>query len=77
VDELVASTFTNHDPNTPDLGTGSEAYKRLVNLYLTAFPDLRFTIEDIVSEEDEVLIHWRSSGTHKGDLRGSAPATRQ
>jgi len=38
VDELLASTFINHDPNTPDLGTGPEGYKKLVNLYVTAFP---------------------------------------
>lgn len=72
VDELLASTFTNHDPNTPDLGTGPEMYKKLVNLYVTAFPDLRFKIEETVSDDDKVVIRWKSSGTHKGDLRGIA-----
>jgi steroid delta-isomerase-like uncharacterized protein len=73
VDELLAPTFTNHDPNTPDLGTGPEAYKNLVNLYTTAFPDLRFSIEEIISDEETVVTRWRSSGTHKGELQGIPP----
>ena len=77
VDELLAPTFSNHDPNTPDLGTGPEAYKKLVNLYTTAFPDLRFSIEEIVSNEDTVVMCWRSSGTHNGDLMGIAPTNKK
>jgi steroid delta-isomerase-like uncharacterized protein len=72
--DLIAANHTNHDPNTPDFGKGPEAYKRLVNLYTTAFPDLRIRIEDTVSEDDKLVISWNASGTHKGDLRGN-PAT--
>jgi steroid delta-isomerase-like uncharacterized protein len=77
VDELLAPTFSNHDPNTPDLGTGPEGYKKLVNLYTTAFPDLRFSIEEMVSDEDTLVMRWRSSGTHKGDLGGIAPTNKK
>ena len=76
VDELFASTFTNHDPNTPDLGTGPEGYKKLINLYVAAFPDLRFKTEQTVSDEGSVVIRWKSTGTHKGDLRGIAPTNK-
>lgn len=77
VDELLAPTFSNHDPNTPDLGTGPEAYKKLVNLYTTAFPDLSFSIEELISDEDTLVMRWRSSGTHKGDLGGIAPTDKR
>jgi steroid delta-isomerase-like uncharacterized protein len=76
VDELLAPTFTNHDPNTPDLGVGPDAYKKLVSLYVTAFPDLRFTIQEIVSDEETVAVSWKSSGTHKGELRGIPPTNK-
>ena len=77
VNELIASTHTNHDPNTPDLGSGPEGYKRLVTLYTTAFPDLRLTIEDLISEGDKLVISWTVSGTHKGDLRGTPPTNKK
>jgi steroid delta-isomerase-like uncharacterized protein len=77
VNELIAANHTNHDPNSPDFGKGPEAYKRLVNLYTTAFPDLHITIEDTVSEDDKLVISWNVSGTHKGDLRGTSPTNKK
>jgi steroid delta-isomerase-like uncharacterized protein len=77
VNELIAPNHTNHDPNSPDFGKGPEAYKRLVNLYTTAFPDLHITIEDTVSEDDKLVISWNVSGTHKGDLRGTSPTNKK
>jgi steroid delta-isomerase-like uncharacterized protein len=34
------------------------------------FPDIRWTIEDLVAEGDRVVIRWRWQGTHQGDFRG-------
>ena len=75
-DELLAPTFVSRDPNTPDLGIGPESFKRLVLLYTTAFPDLKFSIEEMVSDEDTVVVRWRSSGTHQGQLGGIAPTNK-
>src|SRR5713101_5168174 len=77
VNQIIGSHHTNHDPNTPDLGNGPEGYKRLVSLYTTAFPDLRITIEDTISEDDKLVISWNVSGTHKGDLKGIAPTNKK
>ncbi len=35
-----------------------------------AFPDLEYTVEDIVAEDDRVAVRWRMTGTHSGDLAG-------
>ena len=37
-----------------------------------AFPDLRFTIEDLIAEGDKVVYRYSATGTHKGDLSGIA-----
>ncbi len=39
-------------------------------MYLTAFPDLHFTIEDIVAEGDTVVVRSTARGTHQGELMG-------
>ncbi len=77
MNELIASTHTNHDPNTPDLGTGPEGYKRLVALYTAAFPDLHITLNDTISEDNKVVMSWTATGTHKGELRGIAPTDKR
>jgi predicted ester cyclase len=33
----------------------------------TAFPDLKMTVEDVISEGDRVVTRWTASGTHSGE----------
>jgi SAM-dependent methyltransferase/predicted ester cyclase len=52
---------------------GHDGARRSVALYLELFPDLRFEVEDQVTEEDKVASRWRLRGTHRGrpvELRG-------
>ena len=76
-DELFAPTYTHHDSSTPDLGRGPESEKKRVTLYRNAFPDIRFTIEDMLAEGETVVARWSCRGTHKGDLNGIAPTGKQ
>jgi ubiquinone/menaquinone biosynthesis C-methylase UbiE/predicted ester cyclase len=52
---------------------GHDGARRSVALYLALFPDLRFEVEDQVSEGDRVASRWTLRGTHRGrdvELRG-------
>jgi ubiquinone/menaquinone biosynthesis C-methylase UbiE/predicted ester cyclase len=52
---------------------GHEGARRSVALYLELFPDLRFEVEEQVSEGDRVASRWTLHGTHRGrgvELRG-------
>jgi steroid delta-isomerase-like uncharacterized protein len=76
-DELFAPTYAHHDSSTPDFGRGPESEKKRANLYRTAFPDVRFTIEDLIAEGETVTARWSCRGTHKGDLNGIAATGKQ
>ena len=76
-DELFASTYANHDPSTPDLGRGPEGEKKRATLYRNAFPDLRLTIENLISEGETVVARWSCHGTHKGEFGSIAPTGKQ
>lgn len=73
-DEVFTPNYTQHDSATPDLGRGPESERKRANLYRSAFPDLRLTIENIISEGDTVMARWSCQATHKGELSG-IPAT--
>jgi steroid delta-isomerase-like uncharacterized protein len=72
-DQLLSTNYSHHDNTTPDFGIGPENEKKRVNLYRTAFPDLRFTIEDMIAEGETVTCRWNCHGTHRGPLSGIAP----
>ena len=76
IDQLVAANYANHDPAGPMPATGRDGLKQHVTAYRTAFPDLTFTVDDIVAEDNKVTARWTARGTHKGTLLGIAPTGR-
>ena len=72
-DALVAADVVNHDPQNPK-AEDRDAFKRLVLMYHQAFPDLQFTIEDLLADGDKVVVRYRAEGTQAGPLPG-IPAT--
>jgi len=76
-DEVLASNYIEH-PSTPDDAKkeepcGPDGIKRFVKMFRNAFPDINFTIEHMVTEEDKVAIHLVGRGTHQGELHGLPP----
>jgi steroid delta-isomerase-like uncharacterized protein len=41
-----------------------------------AFPDIHYTIEEVVAEGDRVAVRWQWTGKHEGVFRGVAPTHR-
>jgi steroid delta-isomerase-like uncharacterized protein len=74
VDELISPSHALNDPILSDSQTGPEFYKRQVVEFTTSFPDLRFTIEDMITEKEKSAVSWIISGTHTGEFM-SIPAT--
>jgi len=77
LDELVATNLVDHNPSTPGQGSGVEGFKQVFSTFRTAFPDLHFTVEDMVAEGDKVVSRVTARGTHKGEFAGIAPTGKQ
>ena len=39
-------------------------------MFHAAFPDLKFTVDQVLSSGDRVATHWTATATHLGDLMG-------
>jgi steroid delta-isomerase-like uncharacterized protein len=72
--EIISSDYTRHDPSTPWVSGDREGVQQLMIALRSAFPDLHFTIEDQIVAEDTVVVRWRATGQHQGELLG-IPAT--
>jgi steroid delta-isomerase-like uncharacterized protein len=71
-DELAASGFVSHDDGNPthDL----DGIRQIVTAIRAAFPDVRFTADDVIAEGDKVAARFTMRGTQRGDFMG-IPAT--
>jgi steroid delta-isomerase-like uncharacterized protein len=52
---------------------GIQALKAAITSYRESFPDLHFTVEEVIAEEDKVAYRWTARGTHQGEYAGIAP----
>jgi steroid delta-isomerase-like uncharacterized protein len=74
VSDLISPSHALNDPHLSGSAVGPEAYRRVLTQFLAAFPDLRFTVDQMISEKEKVVVSWTISGTHKREFRG-IPAT--
>ena len=53
--------------------SGADTVKDYIAAVRTAFPDVHFTVADLVAEGHSVSARWTLTGTQTGELRGKAP----
>ena len=69
-DQLIAPGYVNQSANG---GTGPESFKEMANHLRSAFPDIHFTIHDLIAENDRVVVSWTWEGTHQGRFNQFSP----
>ena len=75
IDELVSEDLVEHE-EFPGLEPNREGVKAFFRMIRAAFPDLTFTIEDILAEGDRVAARVTVRGTQKGEWMGIPPSDR-
>ena len=71
IDEVLDPNFVCYDPNSESGEVrGADTFKREIEYFRTAVPDLTYTVEDQIAEGEEVVTRWRASGTHEGEFFG-------
>jgi steroid delta-isomerase-like uncharacterized protein len=77
VEELVASDLVIHSSTPGDEIHGPAGVKQFYATLRAAFPDIRFTIEDQITEGDRVVTRWTAHATHTAEYQGIPPTGKQ
>jgi steroid delta-isomerase-like uncharacterized protein len=72
VGELVTEDYVENDP-LPGQGSGREGAIDRFSIIVGALAP-HFTVEDVITEGDRVVVRWTNAGTHVGEFAG-IPAT--
>lgn len=69
VDELISDDYVLHAPGGQDI-KGPESFKQMFIANLPIFPDIHYTIDDMVAEGDKVAVRYTMTATHQGEYMG-------
>ncbi len=75
-ERIISPDFHDHT-NPPGMQRGLEGHMAIVSLFRNAFPDMQWTIDDMVSEGDKVAIRTTLRATHQGEFFGIPPTGKQ
>jgi predicted ester cyclase len=76
IDKFVATSYTYHNSSMPEVND-LVSVKEFNAMAYSAFPDIRFTIEDLVAEGDKVVYRYSARATHKGEFMNIAATGKQ
>ena len=70
-DDLFSSDSADH-AGFPGQAPGRDGFKQAVVAMHKAFPDIHYTINDMVAEGERIATRWTLRGTHLGEFFGIA-----
>jgi steroid delta-isomerase-like uncharacterized protein len=76
VDRFIAPDFVDHD-GFPGLTPDREGVREFFETVRAAFPDLRFTVDDLIAEGDKVAARVCVRGTHRHEFLGIPPTGKE
>jgi steroid delta-isomerase-like uncharacterized protein len=72
-DELISPEAIFHVPGRAEPVRGPAGYLAIIGMMRGGFPDIRWTLEEMIAEGDRVAARFTMRGTHRGTFFGVPP----
>jgi len=72
--QLISPVAKFYVPGQPEPLQGPKGYLKIIAIMRSGFPDIQWTIEDMITEDEKVAVRFIMRGTHQGEFFG-VPAT--
>jgi steroid delta-isomerase-like uncharacterized protein len=71
--ELISPNAVFHVPGRPEPLQGPAGYLEIIGMMRVGFPDIQWTLEEMIAEGDKVAARFTMRGTHQGTFFGVPP----
>lgn len=69
IDQIFAEDFEAFTPSVPGhVAANLDGFKQGVELIFKTFPNMRFIIDDVISENNKIVIRWHGEGKQKSNF---------
>ena len=75
-DEIWAPNYFLHSGIGREI-SGLKDLKQYWSSLYVAFPDLHFTLDDVIAEENKAVVRYTLTGTHQGAFMGIPPTNKK
>jgi len=72
-DELISPKAIFYVPGRPEPLVGPAGYLEIIGMMRGGFPDIQWTLEETITEGDNVAARFTMRGTHQGSFFGVPP----
>ena len=70
--QLISPLAKFHVPEQPEPLQGPKGYLMIIAMMRSGFPDIQWTLEEMIAEGDKVAVRYTMQGTHQGEFFGFA-----
>jgi steroid delta-isomerase-like uncharacterized protein len=74
-DSIIGDEFV--DPASGAGEKGPETLKHVISYFRSTFPDLKVTIDEIITDRNKVAWKWTAHATHQGEIFGIPASNRK
>jgi steroid delta-isomerase-like uncharacterized protein len=72
--ELISPNAVFHVPGRSEPLRGPSGYLTTIGMMRAGFPDIQWTLEELIAEDDKVAARFTMRGTHQGTFFGIPPS---
>src|SRR6476619_3133966 len=71
--EIISTKAKFYVPGQPEPLQGLTGYMTIIGMMRSGFPDIQWTLKEMIAEEDKIAARFIMQGTHKGSFFGVPP----
>jgi predicted ester cyclase len=76
IDEDCTTNIVFHSSTGMDI-RGLKDFKQFMSEFYDAFPDIHWTLDDLIVEGDKAVVRYTVTGTHRGAFMGIPPTNKK